>query len=302
MILDQFEERFLYASTADDAFDDELAACIVDRAVPAHFLISVREDAYALIGERFKSRIPNVYGNYLHLDFLDERRRAPGGRRARGRVQPAPPRGRGRMGHRARAGRRRARRGPARARDDRGRRAGGGAVRRRRARRDRLSAARDAADLGRGDDGRLTVAARRDAPPARRRGHDRPSARRRRAHRHARRGARRRIGGAALPRDVGRPEDRAEHDGAPRVHGRPGRSRWSRRSSGSSAAGSCGRSPHRRGRGGPAGAVPRRARAGGARLATSPRHERSVAAAGSWRRPATGRGCWSAATAVSRRR
>jgi CHASE2 domain-containing sensor protein len=72
VILDQFEERFLYASTADDSFDDELAACIVDRAVPAHFLISVREDAYALIGERFKSRIPNVYGNYLHLDFLDE--------------------------------------------------------------------------------------------------------------------------------------------------------------------------------------------------------------------------------------
>ena len=72
VILDQFEERFVYAPADEDAFDDELAACIVDRAVPAHFLISVREDAYALIGERFKSRVPNVYGNYLHLDFLDE--------------------------------------------------------------------------------------------------------------------------------------------------------------------------------------------------------------------------------------
>jgi CHASE2 domain-containing sensor protein len=72
VILDQFEERFVYAPADGDAFDDELAACIVDRTVPAHFLISVREDAYALIGERFKSRVPNVYGNYLHLDFLDE--------------------------------------------------------------------------------------------------------------------------------------------------------------------------------------------------------------------------------------
>ena len=89
MILDQFEERFLYAS-ADGATPSTTSspACIVDRAVPAHFLISVREDAYALIGERFKSRIPNVYGNYLHLDFLDERAARRGGRRAGGGVQP----------------------------------------------------------------------------------------------------------------------------------------------------------------------------------------------------------------------
>jgi CHASE2 domain-containing sensor protein len=43
------------------------------RDLQANFLISVREDAYPLIGPRFKARIPNVYGNYLHLDFLDER-------------------------------------------------------------------------------------------------------------------------------------------------------------------------------------------------------------------------------------
>ena len=74
------------------------------------------------------------------------------------------------MGHRARAGRRGARGGPARARDDRGGRTGGGAVPRRRARRDRLPAAGDGADLGRGDDGGLTAAARRDAGAPRRRG------------------------------------------------------------------------------------------------------------------------------------
>ena len=72
VILDQFEEHFLYAAD-DDAFDDELAHCINRVDLRAHFLISVREDAYSLIGPRFKARIPNVYGNYLHLDFLDQR-------------------------------------------------------------------------------------------------------------------------------------------------------------------------------------------------------------------------------------
>jgi CHASE2 domain-containing sensor protein len=72
IILDQFEERFLYEA-ADDGFDDELADCINRRDLRANFLISVREDAYSLIGPRFKSRIANVYGNYLHLDFLDAR-------------------------------------------------------------------------------------------------------------------------------------------------------------------------------------------------------------------------------------
>jgi WD40 repeat protein len=72
LILDQFEEHFLYE--ADDAsFDDELADCLNRADLRAHFLISIREDAYPLIGPRFKARIPNVYGNYLHLDFLDER-------------------------------------------------------------------------------------------------------------------------------------------------------------------------------------------------------------------------------------
>jgi CHASE2 domain-containing sensor protein len=72
IILDQFEERFLYEPD-DDGFDDELAQCINRRDLRANFLISVREDAYSQIGPRFKARIPNVYGNYLHLDFLDAR-------------------------------------------------------------------------------------------------------------------------------------------------------------------------------------------------------------------------------------
>jgi CHASE2 domain-containing sensor protein len=71
VILDQFEDRVLYQ--VDDEFDDELAHCIGRRDLRANFLISVREDAYSLIGARFKSRIANVYGNYLHLDFLGAR-------------------------------------------------------------------------------------------------------------------------------------------------------------------------------------------------------------------------------------
>ncbi|HEY6890667.1 MAG TPA: CHASE2 domain-containing protein, partial [Solirubrobacter sp.] len=39
----------------------------------ANFLIAVREDAYSRIGDRFKARLPNIYGNFLHLEFLDER-------------------------------------------------------------------------------------------------------------------------------------------------------------------------------------------------------------------------------------
>lgn len=73
LILDQFEDHFLYEPDNDDGFDDDLARCVNRRDLRANFLISVREDAYSLIGPRFKARIPNIYGNYLHLDFLDER-------------------------------------------------------------------------------------------------------------------------------------------------------------------------------------------------------------------------------------
>jgi CHASE2 domain-containing sensor protein len=73
LILDQFEDHFLYLPGDDDGFDDDLARCVNRRDLRANFLISVREDAYSLIGPRFKARIPNIYGNYLHLDFLDEK-------------------------------------------------------------------------------------------------------------------------------------------------------------------------------------------------------------------------------------
>ena len=75
MILDQFEEFFLYHEhdEAGQRFADALARCLDRPDVRAHFLISIREDSYSRIGDHFKDRIPNVYANYLHLDYLDER-------------------------------------------------------------------------------------------------------------------------------------------------------------------------------------------------------------------------------------
>jgi WD40 repeat protein len=72
VILDQFEEYFLYRSreTRDRSFADELAACINRPDLRAHFLISIREDAYSGLGDLFKGRISNVYGNYFHLEHL----------------------------------------------------------------------------------------------------------------------------------------------------------------------------------------------------------------------------------------
>ena len=73
IMLDQFEEYFLYRSRepVPERFADELALCLNRTDLRANFLIAIREDAYAGLGDLFKGRIPNVYGNYLHIDYLD---------------------------------------------------------------------------------------------------------------------------------------------------------------------------------------------------------------------------------------
>jgi WD40 repeat protein len=73
IILDQFEEYFRYSSGERPAehFADELARCINRAELPASFLISIREDAYAGLGDLFQGRIANVYGNYLDIEYLD---------------------------------------------------------------------------------------------------------------------------------------------------------------------------------------------------------------------------------------
>jgi WD40 repeat protein len=73
VMLDQFEEYFLYRSREPEPerFADELARCVNRPDLRANFLIAIREDAYAGLGDLFKGRISNVYGNYLSIDFLD---------------------------------------------------------------------------------------------------------------------------------------------------------------------------------------------------------------------------------------
>jgi WD40 repeat protein len=73
IILDQFEDYLLYRSreTPPGAMAAQLAACINRADLRANFLIAVREDAYAGIGELFEGRVENIYGNFLHLDYLD---------------------------------------------------------------------------------------------------------------------------------------------------------------------------------------------------------------------------------------
>jgi hypothetical protein len=72
IILDQFEEHLGYRQGGDgaDRLADELAECINSPDVPANFLIAVREDAYGGLGDLFSGRISNIYGNYLHLEYL----------------------------------------------------------------------------------------------------------------------------------------------------------------------------------------------------------------------------------------
>jgi hypothetical protein len=74
LILDQFEEYFLYTAKEEDGdpgFADQLAACVNRPDLRTNVLIAIREDAYAWLSDAFKGRIANLYGNYLHLEYLD---------------------------------------------------------------------------------------------------------------------------------------------------------------------------------------------------------------------------------------
>lgn len=72
IILDQFEEYFLYAARNARAptFADEIARCLRNSDVHANFLVSIRDDAYAALGDIFRGRLTNLYSNYLHLEYL----------------------------------------------------------------------------------------------------------------------------------------------------------------------------------------------------------------------------------------
>ena len=73
VMLDQFEEYLPNRSVepTPGRFADELARCVNRADLPANFLIAIRDDAYASLGDLFQGRITNIYGNYLPLGHLD---------------------------------------------------------------------------------------------------------------------------------------------------------------------------------------------------------------------------------------
>lgn len=73
VLLDQFEEYFLYGAgeSRPGRFADELAQAIIRKDVAANFLIAVREDAYAGVGDLFRGKISNPYANTFSLTYLD---------------------------------------------------------------------------------------------------------------------------------------------------------------------------------------------------------------------------------------
>ena len=71
IILDQFEEYFVYhpQEDGDGTFAVEFPRALSRRELPVSFLVSIREDALARL-DRFKGRIPGLFGNYLRVDRL----------------------------------------------------------------------------------------------------------------------------------------------------------------------------------------------------------------------------------------
>jgi hypothetical protein len=72
VVLDQFEEYFLYRSTqTGDAFQRKLADLLARRDLRAHLLFSLRDDGLHLL-DSLRLRLPGVLGNTLELKHLDE--------------------------------------------------------------------------------------------------------------------------------------------------------------------------------------------------------------------------------------
>jgi hypothetical protein len=71
LILDQFEEYFLYQPSVDatETFASELARAITDPSLRVNTLVSIREDEIAKL-DRFEERIPILFDNMLRIPHL----------------------------------------------------------------------------------------------------------------------------------------------------------------------------------------------------------------------------------------
>jgi WD40 repeat protein len=73
LVLDQFEEYFLYHAAQGEAGPlAALAEAISQPGARVHVVLSIREDALAQL-DAFKSQLPGLFGNSLRLDRLDQR-------------------------------------------------------------------------------------------------------------------------------------------------------------------------------------------------------------------------------------
>jgi len=73
VVLDQFEEYFLYQWRSDEdkgGLGVEFPRAVNREGLRANFAISIREDAYAQL-DRFKGSIPNLFESYLRIRHLD---------------------------------------------------------------------------------------------------------------------------------------------------------------------------------------------------------------------------------------
>lgn len=70
IILDQFEEYFLYHPEKDNMFDVEFARAVNREDIDGNFLVAMREDSLSRL-DRFRARIPNMLANALRLRHLD---------------------------------------------------------------------------------------------------------------------------------------------------------------------------------------------------------------------------------------
>jgi hypothetical protein len=71
VILDQFEEYFLYHPEGDGpgSFAAEFPGAVNRADLPVSFLVAVREDALAKL-DRFKGSVPNLFENYVRIRHL----------------------------------------------------------------------------------------------------------------------------------------------------------------------------------------------------------------------------------------
>jgi hypothetical protein len=72
LVLDQFEEYFLYHPQGLNALDAELAKLINRRVSQVRILFSLRSDGLFLL-DQLRMRIPHIFGSMMSIEALDER-------------------------------------------------------------------------------------------------------------------------------------------------------------------------------------------------------------------------------------